>query len=722
MPMAVIQRQQETLNGTINRVVFRSLETGFSVLQVRTPTRGMITIVGVTSGADEGDKIEARGIWHNDRRFGLQFKADLIVPEIPDDQEGLVRYIASGKVSGIGQKTAERLVEAFGNDIFRVAEAQPEALAEIKGMTPERARDLAKFLQEERGRRDTLVQLYSLGIGPSLAGKILGHYGHDCMAVLRHNPYQLINDIHGVGFKTADGIAQRMGLSPDNPFRIAAGLQHALAESEKEGHCALPTGNLIDATSTLLAQPRALVQQKLMQELSFGNLIEDVWPDEALIYSARMHRAEKMLASRLKDLAAGKRPWGDLDSDAEIEAAEKELSIKLSPTQRQAIETALRSKVTVITGGPGRGKTTILKVLLQILSKRVSMTLCAPTGRAAKRLEESTGRMAGTIHRTLEYDPVRGRFNRNASNPLTSELVVLDEASMVDVKLGFFLLSAIDPKAAFVIVGDADQLPSIGPGNVLNDIIRSGTLPVVTLTEIFRQARESRIVTAADEINKGLVPALSNDFSSDLRFVEIDDAEQAAEHIVHLATQVLPEQGFDPMNDVQVMSPMRRGPLGTNALNILLQERLNPIEDKPSIKRFEWHIAPGDKLMQIKNNYEKGIFNGDIGFVEEVNPAKRSLILKVDDKLIPYEAEDLDELVLAYAATIHKMQGSECPVVIMPVSMSHFIMLQRNLIYTGLTRGKRLVYMVGQKRALAIAVARSDSKHRYTRLCDRLKG
>ena len=563
-----------------------------------------------------------------------------------------------------------------------------------------------------------MVFLHSHGVGTARAVRIFKTYGADAVQVMTENPYRLARDIRGIGFKTADAIAMKLGIEKTAMIRVRAGISYALTEAMDEGHCGLPTEELVPLAVDLLAVDKGLVLTAMELELKDGTVIADTVGETACLFLGGLYRAEKVIAERLLRLANGKLPWPYIDPAKALPWIEQKTGLSLAESQVAALRLALVSKVLVITGGPGVGKTTIVNSILRVLSaKGVNLLLCAPTGRAAKRMTEATGFEAKTIHRLLEVDPKGGGFKRETDNPLDCDLLVIDETSMVDVLLMQALLKAVPDNAALLIVGDIDQLPSVGPGQVLADIIASGAVPVVRLTEIFRQAAQSRIITSAHKINQGSIPDLGKpEGDSDFYFVKADDPETAVPRIIDLVKTRIPQRfGLDPIRDIQVLCPMNRGGVGARSLNLELQAALNPAGER-KVERFGWTFAPGDKVMQIENDYDKEVYNGDIGYIDDVDPDAGELTASFDGRAVIFGFGELDTLVPAYAATIHKSQGSEYPAVVIPVMTQHYTMLQRNLLYTGVTRGKRLVILVGQKKAVAIAVKNVSGRRRWSKL------
>jgi exodeoxyribonuclease V alpha subunit len=710
---------RELLSGIVERVTFHNEENGFSVLRVLVGgRRNLVTVVGHAAAINPGEHVQASGTWVTDRVHGLQFSATHLHAAAPTTREGIVRYLGSGLIKGIGPHFAKRLVDAFGADVLDLIERSPERLREVDGIGPVRAERIAQAWSDQKAIREIMLFLHSHGVSTSRAVRIYKTYGADAIALITANPYRLASDIRGIGFLSADQIAQKLGIERTAMIRVRSGIGFALAGAMDDGHCGLPADQLRQEAARLLEVPAPLVDQALQMELGEGRVVADTVDSVPCVFLAGLYTAERNIAARVRRLSKGVPPWPSIDAGKALPWVEGRLRMKLAAMQAEALRLAVRSKLLVITGGPGVGKTTVMKSILAVLrAKGVRVALCAPTGRAAKRLSEATGLEAKTIHRLLEVDPASGSFRRHEARPLECDLLVVDETSMVDVPLMHALMRAVPPRAAAILVGDVDQLPSVGPGQVLADIISSGAAPVVRLTEVFRQAAESRIIVNAHRINRGEMPELPPaEAESDFYFVEAAEPEDGARKLLQIVKQRIPERfGLDPVRDVQVLCPMNRGALGARSLNVELQKLLNPARDL-RVERFGYTYSVGDKVMQVENDYDKDVYNGDLGFVTSIDPDLREMMIDFDGRPVAYGFDELDRIVLAYATTIHKAQGSEYPAVVVPITTEHYLMLQRNLVYTGVTRGKTLVVLVGQRRALAIAVKGKQGRRRWSRL------
>src|SRR5229473_940418 len=710
---------REPISGLVERVTFHNPDSGFCVLRVKVRGhRDLVSLIGSAASVAPGEYVTASGRWETNRDHGLQFRATFLQSALPSTIEGIERYLGSGLIKGIGPAFAKRLVSEFGEQVFDVVEKEPERLTTVAGIGPVRAKRITSGWADQRAIREIMVFLQSHGVGTSRAVRIFKTYGGDAITIVSENPYRLARDIRGIGFLTADTIAQKLGIEKTAMIRARAGISYVLSEAMSEGHCGLPRDELLATANKLLDIPADILADALGMELQERVVVADRIADRKCIFLAHLWQAERLIADRLRELATGEPPWGEIDPGKAIPWVEGKLSVNLAASQRRAVAIALASKIIVITGGPGVGKTTLTKSILTILAaKSVSVALCAPTGRAAKRLSETTGLEAKTIHRLLEVDPKHGGFSRNEEKPLTCDLLVVDETSMVDVPLLASLVRALPRTAALMLVGDADQLPSVGPGQVLADVIESRAVPIARLTEVFRQAAESLIVRNAHRINHGERPELPSDHKGDFYFIDAIDPEDGIRKVIEVVRNRIPLRfGLDAIRDVQVLCPMNRGGLGARALNAALQEALNPPNDKPMVERFGYIYRPGDKVMQIENDYDKETYNGDLGLVESIDPDAQKMTISFDGRAVVYQFGELDQVSLAYATSIHKSQGSEYPAVVIPVAMQHYMMLKRNLVYTGITRGKRLVVLVGQRKALAIAVRGTQVDRRWSKL------
>ncbi len=713
----------ENLAGVIERVTFHNPENGFVVLRVLAQGRGQITVVGSMPQARAGESIQAQGMWVNDRDRGLQFKADAIQSSPPHSREGIVRYLGSGLIKGIGPHYAKKIVDAFGEKTLQVIDQSPTFLSQIKGLGPRRLQRIRESWQTQKGVRDLMIFLHAHGVGAGRVTRIYRTYGARSLELVQANPYRLASDVWGIGFQTADELAARLGIDRKSPMRARAVLSYLLQQLSREGHVGFPEDQLLTKAEEMTSIGLDVLRAAEEQAIAERAIVRDSGPEGSWVYLRPLYEAECSVAALLCSLNCGSHPLENIDAESALRWVEQRMGIELAQTQKLAIQQATRSKVMVITGGPGVGKTTIVRGLLEILiAKGMRCALCAPTGRAAKRLQESTGRDARTIHRLLEFDPKEAGFKRNEEDPLDINLLVVDEASMVDISLMDHLLRALSPNTCLILVGDVDQLPSVGPGTVLRDLIASKVIPVVRLTEIFRQASQSYIVRAAHAVQAGEMPSSAPAATGDFFFVSAETPEGVIESVLKLIRERIPARfGLDPIRDVQVLTPMNRSVLGSRNLNVQLQEMLNPSVGGASVERFGWVFRKGDKVLQTVNNYKKEVFNGDIGSIGKIDMVEQELTVEFDGRSAVYDFDELDELSLAYAMTIHKSQGSEYPAVILPVHTQHYIMLQRNLLYTGITRGRKLVVLVGTKKALSLAVSRQDTSLRYTALRRRIR-
>ncbi len=714
---------QEKLSGAIERLTFHSEDSGFCVIRVRVKgKRDLVTVIGSAPSICPGEYVECVGFWINDRQHGLQFKAVTLNVVPPSTLEGIQKYLSSGMVNGIGAHFAEKLVAAFGEDVFDVIEQDPDRLLTLEGIGQKRKQRVVEGWAEQKAVREIMVFLQSYGIGTSRAVRIYKTYGDESIEKVRENPYRLALDIHGVGFKTADSLAQKLGIPNDSILRARAGIRHVLQEMSGQGHCAAYRSQLIEAAEKLLEISAVVLEQAIADETVSDQLIVEMHEGQQIVFLISLHRAETGSAASILRLTNGILPWQEVNPNEAIPWVERATGFELSNSQQNAIGIMLQSKLTILTGGPGVGKTTIINSLLAILANQdTDIMLCAPTGRAAKRLSESTQREAKTVHRLLDFDPRTFGFKHNDKNPLDTQLLVIDEASMMDITLMNHLLKALPTRAALLLVGDMDQLPSVGPGSVLADMITSGCIQTVRLTEVFRQARTSEIIANAHRINAGVIPSLPKpNVESDFYLIPAETPEDIFNKLIHVVTQRIPERfGVDPVADIQVLTAMNRGGVGVRSLNIELQKRLNNSTEQ--ITRFGITFAPGDKVIQMVNNYDKDTYNGDIGRIQSIDKEESLLQIEFDGRCIEYEFSELDEIQLAYAVSIHKSQGSEYPIIVIPLAMQHYMLLERNLIYTAITRGKQLVVLIAQTKALAMAVNTQKSQRRLTLLAPRLQ-
>lgn len=706
----------ETLRGLVERVVFHNEENGYCILKIVPDGKtGTVSLIGKAPRVVAGEEFEARGVWEPNRDFGPQFKADELKLKRPDSLGGIERYLGSGLIKGIGPAHAKRIVEKFGPKVFDIIENESKKLEDVEGVGKKRRLEIRESWMKQKALHSIMLFLHQHGISSSRALRIYKTYGEQAQEVLKENPYRMAQDIRGIGFKTADDIAYRLGVANDAPERIKAGLLHVLETAAQNGHCCFPEAKTAEKAIELLGCSDDLLRSQI------DPLIESSQIERhgEFLYLPHLRAAEQSIAASVKVLATSPAAYPPIDEDAALAWVMKKTGKELAESQQRAVREALRQRLLIITGGPGVGKTTILRSILLILqSKQVKLVLAAPTGRAAKRLSESTGLEAKTLHRLLEYQGEDG-WGRHRGKPLVGDLFVVDEASMIDAPLMAQFLSALPPGAHLLIVGDADQLPSVGPGMVLHDLITSGTVPCVKLTEIFRQAASSRIITSAHAINRGQVPDLKPASRSDFFSLEASEPEEIRDLIVQLAHTRLPAKyGFDPISDIQVLTPMNRNLLGTASLNHSLQLALNPPNEvKFEIERFQTTFRVGDKVIQTHNNYDKEVFNGDIGHITAIDADPVKLHVRFDaQRSVEYEPGELDELQPAYALTIHKSQGSEFPCVIIPVSTQHYVLLERSLIYTAITRAKKLCILVGDEKALSLAVSKQESRKRFTGL------
>jgi exodeoxyribonuclease V alpha subunit len=703
----------DTIFGYIESVVFSSEETGFTVARLKEPKKAeLTTLVGAMPSLQPGESIRCEGSWKNHPQHGRQFEVTRCEFEAPSDLLGIQKYLESGMIKGIGKVYAERIVKQFGLDTLQVIDATPERLFEVSGLGKKRVETIISCWGQQRAIRGVMIFLRSHGISPAYAQKIYKTYGDQSIEKVSSNPYSLAKEIHGVGFKTADRIAKNLGIPSDSPVRIDAGIEHLLWELTNEGHVCYPEKEYIPQAKELLEATDGQIEERLEALIQGGHIMRE----DPFIWIKPLYLSEVGIARELARLCQTPSPLRSIDPNKAISWVQEKLQLQLAIQQKEAVGAGTSSKVLIITGGPGTGKSTITNAILTISDKLTTkIMLAAPTGRAAKRMTEITKKKAFTIHALLEMDFKAGGFKHKRDNPLDCDLIIIDEVSMVDTLLMHHLLKAIPSHARLILIGDIDQLPSVGPGNVLKDMIQSGCLPVYGLTQIFRQAAGSQIVTNAHFINKGVMPSLRARPQDDFFFISADSPETICNTICDLVLHRLPRKyRFHRFDDIQVLSPMKRGVIGCENLNVVLQRVLNP---HPSpLTRMGRSFHPGDKVMQLRNNYQKHVYNGDIGTVHTIDEQEEIIKVRFDERVVSYDFSEIDELVLAYAVSIHKYQGSECPCVIIPIHMSHFKLLFRNLLYTGITRGKKLVILVGSKKALAMAIQNDEVLVRHTGL------
>ena len=722
--------EEVTLIGTLEKILYSNPENGFIIGTFLTEnTIRPVTVKGIVYNNVVHETLNLKGNWENHKIYGRQFSFREFMPVAPTSEEGLIRYLSSEIFKGIGKKTAQRIVNKFGNDTFKIIDSSPELLSKIKGVNKKQQKSLLNSWEEQRGLRDVMTFLRGVGISHGFAQRIYAKHGMNSIPLIKANPY-LLTDISGIGFLTADGIAHNLGFDKNSPHRAAAGLLYMLEQQVLNGHTCYPLPDLLEKTA-----PELLIDKTILEE-SLNQLIED-----RLIYCAeqndengerqkfiarmRYYRAEQRIAENIFRILKSK-AYTIFESESSlIEEQERKVGLKLDEAQREAVNAVLKYKVLIVTGGPGTGKTTLVRFILGLMRPKIpSIALAAPTGRAAKRITETTGSSSSTIHRLLEATNVG--FQRNRENPLDQELIIIDETSMIDTLLMDSFLEAVPSASRLIIVGDVDQLPSVGAGTVLQDFIKSGSIPVVRLNHIFRQAYGSFITVNAHKVRRGELPSVNKsskqsdlkDQLQDYYFIEESDQEKIVEKILLLNTERIPQRfKLDPMKEIQVLTPMHRGITGASQLNRNLQEKINP--DAKGIEHREQWFRVGDKIMQQQNDYEKQVFNGDLGRVVDCDQDSKELYVRFEQSHIHYKSNELDQLTLAYAITVHKSQGSEYSAVIMPITTHHYMMLQRNLLYTAITRGKQLVVLIGTSAAVRIAVQNQGTLNRYTGLLNR---
>jgi exodeoxyribonuclease V alpha subunit len=719
---------ETVIEGTVERITFESVESSFRVIKVAVAGRAdRVAVVGTFPPMPLGARVRVRGQIEQDKKHGEQLRVESLIELVPDTLAGLEKYLASGLIKGVGPKPAQRIVATFGLDALRVLDEEPDRLHEVEGLGEKRRTALTTAWREQRALRDVMVFLQAHGASPALAARIVRRYGASAMSIVSRDPYRLALDVRGVGFKTADRIAATLGVAPDSPERMQAAVLQVVHDVTEDGHVWTTEVDLQGRAAQMLGfgaedgDVGARLQRATEALVLPGRVVLERVEGGRVVYASEMHAAEVRLAQRLGEIARA--PARVLHGVAEaIGAFESRSGVELAAEQRRAVEQAATRQMLVVTGGPGVGKTTIVRAILAVFARaHLDVRLAAPTGRAAKRMSDATGAEAATLHRLLEFEPKSATFKRNRHRPIEAAAVVVDEASMLDLPTADALADAVAPGTRLLLVGDVDQLPSVGPGAVLRDIIAPGAVPCVRLRQIFRQAARSLIVTNAHRINEG-EPPLTTPSGADADFfvVERRDPERARDTLLELVTSRIPRRfGLDPVRDVQVLTPMNRGPAGTVALNEALQAALNP--HGVALVRGARTYRVGDKVMQLRNDYERNVYNGDVGIVASIDQEELGMTVRFDDREVAFEASDLDDLMLAYACTVHKSQGSEYPAVVVPLLTTHFVMLSKNLLYTAVTRGKRLVVLVCDPRALEIALSQGRREDRRTTLANRLR-
>jgi exodeoxyribonuclease V alpha subunit len=721
------------IKGQIERITYFNEENGYIVARMKAEGRvGLVTIVGNVPGLNPGEVLKLQGEWQSHPKYGQQFKISSHESVIPATVSGIEKYLSSGMVKGIGPVMAKRLVTKFDIETLDVIESDIKRLREVEGIGEKRVEMIGTAWQAQKDIRHVMVFLQGHGVSPAYAVKLFRQYGSEAVSVVKENPYRLAEEVFGIGFITADKIAEKVGIAKDSLVRARAGVQYILNQLSDEGHVYYPFDRLIETAQKTLEIDRGIILEAMasaasdrkivIEEMDGSNGDSKEGEGEKVVYLARFHVSETGIVRQIDALLKTPRQLPLVNDDDVMKSAENGLGISLSDQQKWAVRDSIDSKIMVVTGGPGTGKTTIIKAIIAV-QRRMGrkVLLAAPTGRAAKRMGEATGHEAKTLHRLLEFSPRDGKFKKDDDDPLDADAFIIDESSMVDTTLMYYFLKAVPLRASLILVGDVDQLPSVGAGSVLKDIIDSRIVPVVRLNEIFRQSQESMIIVNAHRINSGRMPVGSGDgHRTDFHFIEVEEPEEVLGRIVGLCRERIPKKfGFRPIEDIQVLTPMHRGTVGAANLNIELQKELNP--SKEEFSRGGRVFKGGDKVMQIRNNYDKDVYNGDIGRIARIDTEEQEVTVNFDGKLVGYDFSELDELVLAYATSVHKAQGSEYPCIVMPVLTQHYILLQRNLLYTGVTRGKKLVVLVGTKKALFLAVNNNKTQSRYTMLKERLQ-
>jgi len=718
--------QLQEFEGTVEGIVFASESGDYVVARFQPETESkQVTIVGSMMSLHPGERLRVKGRWISHKKFGRQFKVEHFEVLVPTSIPGLIKYLGSGLMRGIGPELAKRIVKHFGAETLDIIQTAPERLQDVPGIGPKTFQKIQQDWHKHAARREAMIFLEGHGLGPGMSSRVIETYGSSTISVVKANPYRMASDVSGIGFKTADIVGRAMGFALDSPQRVQAGVLFTLQELAGDGHTCYSYQDLIPAAGKILDVDYRLIEEATKALAEMNLIVIDQSLDGRPVYLRHLHLDETGVAKRLLALAAGKCALAGINADAAIEWVQERQKIDLADSQRRAVADSITSKLSVITGGPGVGKTTIINCIIPIMrAKKLSVALAAPTGRAAKRLSEATNWEAATIHRMLKYNPRDGQFSFNESNPLKADAVIIDEASMIDVNLMHHLLRAISDHAMLILVGDVDQLPPVGPGDTLREIILSGVARVSRLEEVFRQARRSMIIVNAHRVNHGEMPLTrpAPEMLEDFFFVHENDTTRIPDLIRGLVMERLPRKfGLNPRDDIQVLTPMHKGDVGSQNLNHILQECINaPQPGQASVQRGLRSFRVGDKVMQILNNYDKDVYNGDIGRIAEINRIDETAIVKFDSRPVEYDFDEMGQLVHAYAISVHKSQGSEYPVVIIPIVTQHYVMLQRNLLYTAITRGRKLVVLVGTMKAIARAVRNEAISQRCTHLRERL--